>query len=76
MTGPLSVKEISDRERIHPSTVYEAIQSGTLPAYRFGGSYRIDVESYQEWREGCRVKPKPKPAATVSRLRAIERGAA
>jgi excisionase family DNA binding protein len=37
----LTVAEVADMMRVSNMTVYRLVQSGTLPAVRFGRSYRI-----------------------------------
>jgi len=46
----MTVKEVADILRVHPTTVREWIRSGSLKAARFGGKdYRIKREDYDKF---------------------------
>jgi excisionase family DNA binding protein len=47
----LTIREIAEREHIHPDTVKRAINNGHLRAHRVGtrGDWRIAVEDYEAW---------------------------
>ena len=46
----ITVKEVADTLRVHPTTVREWIRSGRLKAARFGGKdYRIKREDYEKF---------------------------
>jgi excisionase family DNA binding protein len=46
----MTVKEVADTLRVHPTTVREWIRSGRLKAARFGGKdYRIKREDYEKF---------------------------
>jgi len=46
----MTVKEIADTIRVHPSTVREWIRSGRLKAAKFGKKdYRIKREDYEKF---------------------------
>lgn len=38
----MTVKEVADRLRVSKMTVYRLIKDGSLPAVRFGRSFRVD----------------------------------
>ena len=45
----LTVKELSDYLRIHPSTVYKLLRSGELPGFRIGTDWRFNAEVIDRW---------------------------
>ena len=45
----LTVKELSDYLRIHPSTVYKLLRSGDLPGFRIGTDWRFNAEVIDRW---------------------------
>ena len=52
----MTVKEIADTIRVHPSTVREWIRSGRLKAAKFGKKdYRIKREDYEKFLEKRRT---------------------
>jgi excisionase family DNA binding protein len=48
----MTVKELSDYLKIHPSTVYRQLKRGQLPAFKVGSDWRFNVESIDRWRLG------------------------
>ncbi len=43
---------ISTRYQVHHNTIYKAIHSGRLPAYRFGGRrFRFRIEDVEAWAQ-------------------------
>jgi excisionase family DNA binding protein len=51
-----SVKQLAEKEQISPSTVYDMIQSGRLPAARIGkgrGTIRIDRADWERYKKHC-----------------------
>jgi len=46
----LTVTELSEYLRIHPSTVYRLLKQHRLPAFRVGSDWRFNVESIDQWR--------------------------
>jgi len=47
----LTVKELSDYLRVHPTTVYRLLKGGKLPAFKVGSDWRFNVESIDRWRQ-------------------------
>jgi excisionase family DNA binding protein len=48
----LRVNEVAERLNWHPSSVYRAVSTGTMPAVRLGGpgcSIRIDESELERW---------------------------
>jgi len=48
----MTVKELSDYLKVHPSTVYRQLKRGQLPAFKVGSDWRFNVESIDRWRLG------------------------
>lgn len=48
----MTVKELSDYLKVHPSTVYRQLKRGRLPAFKVGSDWRFNVESIDRWRLG------------------------
>jgi len=46
----LTVREVSDYLRVHPSTVYRLLRQRQLPAFRVGSDWRFNVEAIDRWR--------------------------
>jgi excisionase family DNA binding protein len=47
----LTVQEVSDYLRVHPSTIYRMLKRNQLPAFRVGSDWRFTVEAIDQWRE-------------------------
>jgi len=57
-TAPvLTVRDLSNYLRIHPSTVYRLLKTGQLPAFRVGSDWRFNVEEIDRWRVEREKKP-------------------
>ncbi len=46
----LTVKELSDYLKVHPSTIYRQLKRGRLPAFKVGSDWRFNIESIVRWR--------------------------
>jgi excisionase family DNA binding protein len=45
----MTVKELSEYLRVHPSTVYKLLRRGELPAFRIGTDWRFNAELIDRW---------------------------
>ena len=53
MTDILTLQEVCDYLRIHPSTMYRMIKRGQAPPwFTVGSDYRFDRASVDSWRLG------------------------
>jgi excisionase family DNA binding protein len=55
----LTVKEVADRLRVSPSTVYSLVEGGRIPCYRIGtgrGSIRFTEAQVAEFLQACKVE--------------------
>lgn len=55
-TTPYRVKEIAALLGVAPKTIYEEIQVGELPAMLIGGTYRVEVPDFADYKQRCRAK--------------------
>lgn len=46
----MTVKEVSDYLKVHPSTIYRQLKKGRLPAFKVGSDWRFNIESIDQWR--------------------------
>ena len=46
----MTVKELSDYLKVHPSTIYRQLKRGRLPAFKVGSDWRFNVEEIDRWR--------------------------
>ena len=52
----LTVDELGNLLNTSPKTLYKAIKAGHLPAYRVGGSIRLDPKEVAEWLRSRHTK--------------------
>ena len=45
----MTVKELSDYLRVHPSTIYKHLRRGELPGFRIGTDWRFNAEVIDKW---------------------------
>ncbi|HZP45130.1 MAG TPA: helix-turn-helix domain-containing protein [Candidatus Binataceae bacterium] len=50
MTQIMTLDEVADYLRVHPSTVYRMAKNQTLPAFKIGSDWRFNRESIDTWR--------------------------
>lgn len=58
----LTVREVSEYLRIHPTTVYRLLRSKQIPGFRVGSEWRFGMESIDRWRseeEQAAVRRRP-----------------
>ncbi len=46
----LTVRELSEYLRVHPSTIYRLLKNGQLPGFKVGSDWRFDVATIDRWR--------------------------
>jgi len=52
----LTVRELSDYLRVHPSTIYRLLRRNRLPAFRIGGAWRFNIEAVNQWIRKARYR--------------------
>ena len=45
----MTVKEVSEYLKVHPSTVYKLLRAGDLPAFRIGTDWRFKADAIDRW---------------------------
>jgi excisionase family DNA binding protein len=48
----LTLREVSEYLRVHPTTLYRLIRSKQIPGFRVGSEWRFDIETIDRWRVG------------------------
>ena len=48
----LTVRELSEYLRVHPTTVYRLLRAKQLPGFRVGSEWRFSVDMIDRWRSG------------------------
>src|SRR2546422_8659007 len=49
-TKVLTVRELSNYLRVHPSTIYRLLKKGELPGFKVGSDWRFNIEAIDRWR--------------------------
>jgi excisionase family DNA binding protein len=47
----LTVAELAEYLRVHPSTIYRLLKRRQVPAFRVAGDWRFNREQIDEWRK-------------------------
>ena len=50
MVNVMTLEEVADYLRVHPSTIYRLVKRGKLPAFKVGSDWRFNLESIDNWR--------------------------
>jgi excisionase family DNA binding protein len=45
----LTVREVCELLRIHPTTVYKLVRQGKIPSFRIGSCWRFRTELIERW---------------------------
>jgi excisionase family DNA binding protein len=48
----LTVREVSEYLRVHPTTVYRLLHLKRIPGFRVGSDWRFSVETIDRWQRG------------------------
>ena len=59
----LTVKELSDLLRLHPTTVYKLVRQGKIPSFRVGNEWRFRKDAIMRW-----LSEKSEGAGKVSKV--------
>ena len=55
----LRVAEVAERLRLSAAKVYQLVETGTLPHFRFGTAIRIEEAQLKEYLDSCRHGRRP-----------------
>jgi excisionase family DNA binding protein len=47
----LTVPDLAEYLRVHPTTIYRLLRTGRIPAFRAGNSWRFDRAAITRWEE-------------------------
>ncbi len=50
MVKILTLEEVADYLRVHPSTIYRLVKKGKLPAFKVGSDWRFNLAAIESWR--------------------------
>ncbi len=50
MAPILTVEDVAEYLRVHPSTIYRLVKRKQLPAFKVGSDWRFNRESIDRWR--------------------------
>ena len=59
----MTVKELSEYLRAHPTTIYKLLRRGELPGFRVGSDWRFHIEVVDRWCLEQNVKPNASQSA-------------
>jgi excisionase family DNA binding protein len=45
----LTISEVAEMLRLHPTTIYRLVKRGEIPGFKIGGNWRINGESLDAW---------------------------
>jgi excisionase family DNA binding protein len=52
----MTVREVSDYMRVHPSTLYRVLNRNQVSAFRIGSDWRFNIETLDGWRAQMELK--------------------
>lgn len=55
----MTVKELSDYLRVHPSTIYRLLKRRQIPAFRIDGDWRFHLAAIEKWRAEMEIGHRP-----------------
>lgn len=53
----LTIKEIAEFLRVHPSTIYRLIKRREMPVFRVGSDWRITQYALEKWLRQAEKRP-------------------
>jgi excisionase family DNA binding protein len=59
MANVLTLPEVADYLRVHPSTIYRLLKQQRIPAFKMGSDWRFNQESIDQWRIGSEADARP-----------------
>jgi excisionase family DNA binding protein len=60
----LTITELSEHLRVHPTTIYRLLREGRIPGFRVGSAWRFSRRAIEIWEHGAAnpLGEKPAPA--------------
>jgi excisionase family DNA binding protein len=49
MSTVMTLEEVAEFLRVHPSTVYRLLKKRKIPAFKMGADWRFNLESIERW---------------------------
>ena len=46
----LTLREVSEYLRVHPTTIYRLLRAKQIPAFQVGSEWRFDIDTIDRWR--------------------------
>ena len=54
----LTIGEVAEMLRIHPTTVYRLLKRGDIPGFKIGGNWRVSVNALDRWLSEMGLLPR------------------
>lgn len=48
----LTVGEVSEYLRVHPTTIYRLLRAKKIPGFLVGSEWHFDIDTIERWRAG------------------------
>ena len=50
-----TVEEVAEALKLHPYTIRRLSREGKIPAFKFGGQWRFEKKTLDEWKKRQRI---------------------
>jgi excisionase family DNA binding protein len=54
----LTIGEVAEMLRVHPTTVYRLLKRGDIPGFKIGGNWRVSVIALDRWMSEMGLLPR------------------
>ena len=54
----LTIGEVAEMLRVHPTTVYRLLKRGDIPGFKIGGNWRVSVNALDRWMSELGLLPR------------------
>ena len=54
----LTIGEVAEMLRIHPTTVYRLLKRGDIPGFKIGGNWRVSISALDQWMSEMGLLPR------------------
>ncbi|HUO03582.1 MAG TPA: helix-turn-helix domain-containing protein [Candidatus Binataceae bacterium] len=58
----ITIGELSDHLKVHPTTIYRLLREGRVPGFRVGSAWRFSRAAIEKWETGQWMPEEDKPA--------------